>query len=187
MRVQLVVRPSPTAELFGGVRSHPKDQTEVLHETSRLPCPLPPLLQPLSVTFAVALPAAAQVRQFKEGKDYRKSSPRPAPAEAPAGEVGFIEFFWYSCPLQFVRACARRLIKAAPKGSRSPSRASGVQRQLRAQQKLYYALEGMGKLDAVHAKVFRAIHVEKLKLAKDDDVCLGGQPGRGCRPSSRRS
>ena len=38
------------------------------------------------------------------------------------------------------------------------------------QQKLYYALEGMGKLEALHAKVFRAIHVEKQKLAKDDEI-----------------
>jgi len=38
------------------------------------------------------------------------------------------------------------------------------------QQKLYFALEGMGKLDALHVKVFRAIHVEKLKLAKDDEI-----------------
>ena len=38
------------------------------------------------------------------------------------------------------------------------------------QQKLYYALEGMGKLDDIHVKAFRAIHVEKQKLAKDDEI-----------------
>ena len=46
------------------------------------------------------------------------------------------------------------------------------------QQKLYYTLEGMGKLDALHTRVFRAIHVDKLKLAKDDDIfAWAGQQG----------
>ncbi len=37
----------------------------------------------------------------------------------------------------------------------------------------------MGKLDAVHAKVFRAIHVEQHKLAKEDDIFAWAaeQPG----------
>jgi thiol:disulfide interchange protein DsbA len=47
------------------------------------------------------------------------------------------------------------------------------------QQKLYYALEGMGKLDAVHAKVFRAIHVELQAGQGRRHLCLGGQAGRG--------
>ena len=28
----------------------------------------------------------------------------------------------------------------------------------------------MGKLDALHAKVFRAIHVDRMKLDKDDEI-----------------
>jgi len=38
------------------------------------------------------------------------------------------------------------------------------------QQKLYYALLAMGKLDEVHTKVFQAIHVERDRLAKDEDI-----------------
>lgn len=38
------------------------------------------------------------------------------------------------------------------------------------QQKLYYALEGLNKLPELHAKVFRAIHVERLPLNKDELV-----------------
>ena len=36
------------------------------------------------------------------------------------------------------------------------------------QQKLYFALEGMGKLPELHTKVFRAVHVERQALNKDD-------------------
>jgi len=38
------------------------------------------------------------------------------------------------------------------------------------QQKIYYALEGLGKTEEIHAKVFRAIHVDRLKLTKDDEI-----------------
>ena len=123
-----------------------------------------------AVTLPVALPAAAQVRQFKEGKDYQKLS-KPAPTEAPAGKIEIIEFFCFFLPR--CPSCATLLAASTLAGSEAAAvgrvpvafNASFVP-----QQKLYYALEGMGKLDAVHAKVFRAIHVEKLKLAKDDDI-----------------
>jgi len=35
------------------------------------------------------------------------------------------------------------------------------------QQRLYYTLEAMGLLDSVHAKVFHAVHVERLPLNTD--------------------
>jgi len=38
------------------------------------------------------------------------------------------------------------------------------------QQRLYYALEAMGLVDRLHAKVFTAIHGEKLNLAKADAI-----------------
>jgi thiol:disulfide interchange protein DsbA len=47
------------------------------------------------------------------------------------------------------------------------------------QQKLYYTLEGMGKVGELHAKVFRAIHVEKQNLSKDEGIFawVAKQPG----------
>ena len=47
------------------------------------------------------------------------------------------------------------------------------------QQKLYYALEGMGKVDELHARVFRAIHTERQNLTKEDAIFawMGKQPG----------
>jgi len=38
------------------------------------------------------------------------------------------------------------------------------------QQRLYYTLEAMGLLDKMHAKVFAAIHVDKLKLATGEAI-----------------
>ena len=117
-----------------------------------------------ALTLPVAKPAMAQARQFKEGKDFKRLD-KPVAPDAPAGKVDVIEFFWYSCPhcnafeptLDAWDLSIRR-VPVAFNASFVP------------QQKLYYTLEGMGKLEALHAKVFRAIHVEKAKLAKDDEI-----------------
>ena len=123
-----------------------------------------------AVTLPVALPAAAQVRQFKEGKDYQKLS-KPAPTEAPAGKIEIIEFFWYSCPhCHAFEPTLDAWVKAAPKDLSIRRVPVAFNASFVPQQKLFYTLEGMGKLDALHAKVFRAIHVEKAKLAKDDEI-----------------
>jgi thiol:disulfide interchange protein DsbA len=38
------------------------------------------------------------------------------------------------------------------------------------QQRLYYTLEAMGKVDELHAKVFHAIHVERQALDKESAI-----------------
>ena len=38
------------------------------------------------------------------------------------------------------------------------------------QQRLFYVLEAMGKVEELHKKVFYAIHVEKLALANADSI-----------------
>lgn len=128
-----------------------------------------------SLTAATALAAGAfagpaLAQQFREGKDYRKLG-KPAPTEAPAGKVEVIEFFWYSCPhCNAFEPTFEAWVKSAPKDIVVHRAPVAFNASFVPQQKIYYALLGMGKLDDVHAKVFRAIHVEKLKLAKDDDI-----------------
>jgi protein dithiol oxidoreductase (disulfide-forming) len=38
------------------------------------------------------------------------------------------------------------------------------------QQRLFYSLEAMGKLDELHGKVFHAIHAERMPLNQDDSI-----------------
>jgi thiol:disulfide interchange protein DsbA len=38
------------------------------------------------------------------------------------------------------------------------------------QQRLFYTLEAMGKLDEMHRKVFNTIHVDKQPTAKEDQI-----------------
>ena len=123
-----------------------------------------------ALTLPVATPALAQARQFKEGKDYKRLDKHVAP-DAPPGKVDVIEFFWNSCPhCNSFEPVLEAWIKTAPKDLSVRRMPVAFNASFVPQQKLYFTLEGMGKLDELHAKVFRAIHVEKLKLSKDDEI-----------------
>ena len=123
-----------------------------------------------ALTLPMAPSALAQARQFKEGKDYKRLD-KPVAPDAPAGKVDVIEFFWYSCShCNAFEPTLDAWVKTAPKDMAIRRVPVAFNASFVPQQKLFYALEGMGKLDEVHAKVFRAIHVEKQKLAKDDEI-----------------
>ena len=126
----------------------------------------------VAATSALTLPfatgAQAQVRQFKEGKDFVKLK-KPVATDAPVGKVEVIEFFWYSCPHcnQFEPAF-EAWMKSAPANMKIQRVPVAFNASFVPQQKLYFALETMGKLPELHGKVFRAVHVERQALNKDD-------------------
>ena len=127
----------------------------------------------------VLTPAMAQARQFKEGKDYTRLA-KPLTPDAPAGKVDVIEFFWYSCShCNAFEPALESWIKAAPKDLSIRRIPVAFNASFVPQQKLYYALQGMGKVDELHARVFRAIHVEKINLSKEDAIMawMAKQPG----------
>jgi thiol:disulfide interchange protein DsbA len=104
------------------------------------------------------------------GKDYMVLG-KPATTAAGDGKIEVIEFFWYSCPHCFAFEPAfERWAKAAP--------ADVVLRRVPVvfndsfipQQKLYYALEAMGKVDQLHVKVFNAIHRENQPLRTEGAI-----------------
>lgn len=114
--------------------------------------------------------AQAQGRIPQDGGEY-VSLDRQAQVEAPAGKIEVIEFFWYSCP--HCNAFEPKLeawIKRAPKDvlvRRVPVR---FRDHFVPQQKLFYALEALGKLDDVHPKVFHAIHMERQPLNTEPGI-----------------
>ena len=127
-----------------------------------------------SVASTLALGAAssahAQAAAPKEGKDYVKLS-KTATTEAPAGKVEVVEFFWYSCPhckdFEPLFASWKQKAPAHVSVRRVPVafNASFVP-----QQKLFFALQTLPNFDALHSKVFHTIHVERNRLAKDEDI-----------------
>ena len=123
-----------------------------------------------ALTLPVANPAMAQARQFKEGKDFKRLD-KPVAPDAPAGKVDVIEFFWYSCPhCNAFEPTLDAWVKAAPKDLSIRRVPVAFNASFVPQQKLYYAFEGMNLLDTMHARAFHAIHVERNRLAKDDEI-----------------
>ena len=112
----------------------------------------------------------AQAAAPKEGKDYIKLA-KPASVGAPAGKVEVIEFFWYSCPhCNAFEPTLDAWVKAAPKDLSIRRVPVAFNASFLPQQKLYFTLEGMNLLPQLHAKVFRAIHVERNGLKNDDAI-----------------
>jgi len=105
-----------------------------------------------------------------EGKNYvRLSQPLPV---ANDGKVEVIEFFWYGCPHcndfePTLDAWAKKLpadvaFRRVPVAFRDEPFGT--------HQRIYYALEAMGQVEAIHRKVYYAIHVDRQRLDKAPDI-----------------
>jgi thiol:disulfide interchange protein DsbA len=125
-------------------------------------------LAALGATSAVmSLPLMAQAPAAKkpvEGTDYLSLDKR-IPVDVGAGKIELIEFFWYSCPhCNAFEPQFAAWMKAAPKDvvvQRVPVR---FRDDFEAQQRAYYVFESLGLVDAMHSKLFHAIHVERQQL-----------------------
>lgn len=122
----------------------------------------------LAVTYTGG--AQAQGKPPVAGTDYLVLD-KPVPTEAPAGKVEVIEFFWYACPhCNAFEPTLVEWLKRLPKDISFKRVPVNFQDSFIPPQKLYYTLEALGQLDALHGKVFNAIHVEHQRLDKDDLV-----------------
>lgn len=111
-----------------------------------------------------SLSAQAQAAAPVAGRDYLVLDKR-APVEAPAGKVEVVEFFWYSCPHCFsFEPQFKAWIQKAPKDVVVRRVPVSFRADFEPQQRLYYVLEALGKLDSLHSKVFDAIHLDKQLL-----------------------
>jgi thiol:disulfide interchange protein DsbA len=114
--------------------------------------------------------ANAQAKNPIAGKDFHILDAK-APLEAPAGKIEVVEFFWYSCPHCNVFEPALAIwVKTLPKDIVFRRSHVAFNDSFVPQQRLFLALEAMGLLEKLHVKVFTAIHVERLNLAKGDAI-----------------
>ena len=108
--------------------------------------------------------AQAPTMGVSEGIDYLSLDKR-IPTESAKGKIEIIEFFWYSCP--HCNAFEPRLdswIKSAAKDVEVKRVPVKFRDDFEPQQRMYYVLEALGKVETHHALVFRAIHTERLNL-----------------------
>jgi protein dithiol oxidoreductase (disulfide-forming) len=115
------------------------------------------------------LPLAAQAQgpaaaKPVEGKDYLSLDKR-VPTDVGTGKIEVLEFFWYSCPhCHSFEPQFAAWVKAAPKDvvvQRVPVR---FRDDFEAQQRAYYVFESLNMIDAMHGKLFHAIHTERQQL-----------------------
>ena len=121
---------------------------------------------------ALGLPGLAFAqRPPQEGKDYRVLDKR-APVEAPAGKIEVVEFFWYSCP--HCNAFEPRLDawtkKFLPQDAVFRRVPVAFRDDFVPQQRLYYTLEAMGKVDELHGKVFEEIHRNSRPTNREESI-----------------
>lgn len=109
-------------------------------------------------------PALAQRIGPKEGVDFVRL-PQQAPVQSAAGQVEVVEFFAYSCiHCHNFEPVFDAWIKKQPAHvvvRRTPVAFSPAFVPM---QRLYYSLEAMNLVEKLHAKVFQAIHEERLPL-----------------------
>jgi len=121
---------------------------------------------------ACALPtlAQAQAKAFRSGTDYLTLE-KPASVEAPAGQIEVVEFFWYNCPhCNAFEPLFEAWAKKVPKDVSVRRVPVAFRTDFEPQQRLYYVLESLGKVEELHQKVFYAIHVEKQQLATAEQI-----------------
>lgn len=126
----------------------------------------------LALMSTSAFTPQAQAQGFRptEGTDYLVLE-KPTAVEASAGKIEVVEFFWYNCPhCNVFEPTLDAWSKKLPKDVVLRRVPIAFQDSFAPQQRLYFALEAMDLLPKLHAKVFHAIHVERLNLAKGDAI-----------------
>jgi thiol:disulfide interchange protein DsbA len=126
----------------------------------------------VAVSFSTNTLSQAQgpANGFSEGIDYLSLDKR-VPTESAKGKIEIVEFFWYSCP--HCNAFEPRLeswIKNASKDVEVKRVPVKFRDDFEPQQRMYYVLEALGKVETHHALVFRAIHAEKLNLSSAEGL-----------------
>jgi len=125
-----------------------------------------------ALTSLTTMPAWAQAASYKEGTDYLPLKNRVS-TDVGKGKIEVLEFFWYNCPhCNAFEPTLSAWSKKLPKDivlKRVPVK---FREDFEPQQRAYYVLEALGKVEELQAKMFSAIHVDKQNLAKLDNLLV---------------
>jgi len=134
----------------------------------------------LVLATGAGLPAAAQTpaRKPESGWDYLTLA-RRVPVIAPAGRIEVVDFFWYNCPhCNAFEPALRAWIERLPGDVAVRRVPVGFRDEFVPQQRLFYTLVAMGLLEQLHAKVYDAIHQQRVDLSNGPAIAQWiGQQG----------
>jgi thiol:disulfide interchange protein DsbA len=112
---------------------------------------------------------SAQTTKIEEGFDYRVL-PIAQPLEV-KGKVEVIEFFWYGCPHCYdFEPDLSAWVKRQPKDVSFRRVPVAFRDDFLPHSQLFYALEAMGKGDALNEKVMYAMHKENKRLLTESEI-----------------
>ena len=105
-----------------------------------------------------------------EGQQYVRLA-RPQPVATP-GKIEVVEFFWYGCPhcYEFEPMLEAWVKKLPPDVALRRVPVAFRDEPFTAHQKIFYALEALGQVDAMQMKVFNAIHREHNRMDKPAEI-----------------
>jgi thiol:disulfide interchange protein DsbA len=131
-----------------------------------------------AMTLLAAGMARAQGNAPVEGRDYVRLNP---PVAVPAGgKIDVIEFFSYGCPHCYAfEPILEAWIKKLPPDVAFRRVPAAFNAPFEGYAKLFYALEAIGMEDALHRRVFAAIHVQRQRLDKDAELAAFVQSAGG--------
>ena len=105
---------------------------------------------------------------LQEGRDYKRVE---TPVPVAEGKLEVVEFFGYWCPhCNAFEPALDAWVKKLPATvtfRRIPVAFSPGQEPM---QRLYHAIEAMGQVDALHRKVFAALHVDRKRLNTESEI-----------------
>ncbi len=104
-----------------------------------------------------------------EGRDFvRLGSPVAVPA---GGKIDVIEFFSYGCPHCYsFEPMLEQWVKRLPPDVAFRRVPATFNPTFEGYARLFYALEATGQVEALHKRVFAAIHVQRQRLDKEADI-----------------
>jgi thiol:disulfide interchange protein DsbA len=113
--------------------------------------------------------ARAQGAAPVEGKDYvRLNTPVAVPS---GGKIDVIEFFSYGCPHCYsFEPMLEQWIKRLPPDVAFRRIPATFNPSFEGYARLFYALDAVGQVEALHKRVFAAIHVQRQRLDKEADI-----------------
>ena len=125
-------------------------------------------------TASMALTAAPALRAQGgpvEGTHYVKLN-TPAPVTVPEGKkIEVVEFFWYECPhCNAFELPLEAWVKKLPADVAFRQVPVGFTARHQVTQRLFYALQEMGQLQALHRRVFAAVHVQGRRMGTESEV-----------------
>ncbi|MEY4563857.1 MAG: hypothetical protein RLZZ618_3134 [Pseudomonadota bacterium] len=93
------------------------------------------------------------------------------PLSVEKGKIEVLEFFWYGCPHCFAfEPTLDAWQKKLPSDVAFRRVPVAFRESFVIHQRLFYAIEALGKVEELHRKVFQALHVERARLETDAEV-----------------